>query len=71
VLNDTMELVLASQKGKWLGDGAGDIFDYRVALKKNVKFVQGGNYEFTFEQGMRVDPLPLIMDFGMAIEKSE
>jgi gliding motility-associated lipoprotein GldH len=71
VLNDTMELVLANQKGKWLGDGAGDIFDYKVAVKKNIRFAQGGKYEFTFEQGMRVDPLPLIMDFGMAIEKSE
>ncbi len=70
-LSDTMELVLANQKGQWLGDGAGDIYDYKVAVKKNIRFAQSGTYEFSFEQGMRVDPLPLIMDLGFEIEKSE
>jgi gliding motility-associated lipoprotein GldH len=71
VLSDTMELVLANQKGQWLGEGAGDLYDYKVAVKKNIRFAQKGNYEFSFEQGMRVDPLPLIMDLGIEIEKSE
>lgn len=70
VLSDTMELILANPKGEWLGDGAGDIFDYKIPVKKNVRFAQGGNYEFSFEQGMRVDPLPLVMDFGFEIERS-
>jgi gliding motility-associated lipoprotein GldH len=70
-LSDTMELILANQKGQWLGDGAGDIYDYKVPVKKNIRFAQSGTYEFSFEQGMRVDPLPLIMDLGFEIEKSE
>ncbi|MDI9340747.1 MAG: gliding motility lipoprotein GldH [Sediminibacterium sp.] len=69
-LKDTMELILANQKGEWLGDGAGEIYDYRVPVKKNIRFARGGEYQFSFEQGMRVDPLPLIMDFGFEIEKS-
>ncbi len=28
-----------------------------------------GKYLFSFKQGMREDPLPLIMDFGFEIEK--
>lgn len=66
---DTLECILANQKGEWQGDGAGDIWDNKIPLKQNLKFPQTGKYTFTFEQGMRVNPLPLIMDFGMVIEK--
>lgn len=71
ILTDTMEVVLANQKGEWQGSGAGDIYDFKVPVKKNVKFPLAGKYQFIFEQGMRVDPLPLIMDFGFEIEKSK
>lgn len=70
VLTDTMEVVLANSKGEWLGSGVGDIFDFKVPIKKNVRFPLGGKYQFTFEQAMRVDPLPMVMDFGFEIEKS-
>lgn len=70
-LTDTMEIVLADSKGKWTGSGAGDIFDFKVPIKKNVRFPLSGKYQFSFEQGMRVDPLPLIMDFGFEVEKSK
>jgi len=68
---DTCELILANQKGEWIGDGAGDLWDNKIPLKKNVRFPQPGKYQFTFEQGMRSNPLPLILDFGMVIEKAE
>jgi gliding motility-associated lipoprotein GldH len=69
VLTDTMEVVLAGNKGEWLGSGLGDIFDFKVPVKKNVRFPRSGKYTFIFEQAMRVDPLPLVMDFGFEIEK--
>lgn len=68
-LTDTMEIVLANSKGEWQGSGAGDIFDFKIPVKKNVRFPLAGKYKFEFEQGMRPDPLPLIMDFGFEIEK--
>lgn len=71
VLTDTMDVVLSNQKGEWLGSGAGDIFDFKVPVKKNVRFPLAGKYQFSFEQAMRVDPLPMIMDFGLEIEKSK
>ncbi len=71
VLTDTMEVVLANGKGEWHGSGAGDIFDLTVPIKKNVKFPQTGKYQFIFEQGMRQDPLQMIMDFGFEIKKSK
>jgi len=70
VKRDTMEVILANQKGEWMGSGAGDIFDFEVPIKKNVRFALPGKYQFTFEHAMRVDPLPQIMDFGFEIEKS-
>ncbi len=70
-LSDTMEVVLANEKGEWQGSGAGDIFDFKIPIKKNIRFPKAGKYQFTFEQAMRVDPLPLIMDFGFEIEKSK
>ena len=71
VMTDTMEVVLANAKGEWQGSGAGDIFDFKVPIKKNVKFPLAGKYKFEFVQGMRIDPLPLIMDLGLEIEKSK
>jgi gliding motility-associated lipoprotein GldH len=71
VLTDTMEVILANQKGEWLGSGMGDIYDFKVPIKKNIRFPLGGKYQFVFEQGMREDPLPMIMDLGFEIEKSK
>jgi len=68
---DTLECVLANGKGEWQGNGAGDIFDAIIPLKKSVRFPLTGKYSFTFEQAMRTDPLPMIMDFGMEIKKSK
>lgn len=69
VMTDTMEVMLSNSKGEWQGSGAGDIFDLKVPVKKNVRFPRSGKYTFEFEQGMRVDPLPMVMDFGFEIEK--
>ena len=71
VLTDTMEVVLANSKGEWQGSGVGDIYDFKVPVKKNVRFALAGKYKFSFEQGMRVDPLPFILHFGFEIEKSK
>lgn len=68
---DTLEIMLASPDGKWLGEGLGDIWDNRILFKKNVSFPKKGEYRFEFIQAMRVDPLPGIMDIGMRIEKSK
>lgn len=69
-LTDTMEVIMANSKGEWLGSGAGDIFDLKVPIKRNVKFPLVGKYKFSFTQAMRTDPLPLVMDFGFEIERS-
>ncbi len=66
---DTVQCVLADKKGKWLGSGMGDIWDNKILWKRNIRFADQGLYTFQFEQGMRVENLPGIMDIGLRIEK--
>lgn len=68
---DTLECILANPKGEWMGNGAGDIFDITIPLKQSTRFPLAGKYNFKFEQAMRTDPLPLIMDFGFEVKKSK
>lgn len=68
---DTLEIILASPDGRWLGDGLGDIFDNRILFKEDVHFSQPGEYSFELIQAMRINPLPGIMDAGIRIEKAE
>jgi gliding motility-associated lipoprotein GldH len=69
LIRDTIEVMLQSPDGKWLGDGLGDIWDNRILFKPNVRFPQKGEYRFELFQAMRVNPLPGIMDAGIRIEK--
>ena len=70
-IEERIEVKLADDKGKWLGSGLGDIFDIQQRYKTNIRFAQRGKYSFLFEQGMRVEHLPFIMDVGLRVEKSE
>ena len=71
ISDDTLECVLADEKGKWLGSGMGDIYDNQIPFKRNVRFPIAGKYTFEIQQGMRVDKIPLIMDIGLRVEKAE
>ena len=68
--NDTLECILADEKGQWLGNGMGDIYDNQIPFKRNVRFPVAGRYTFELQHGMRLKDLPLIMDVGLRIEKA-
>lgn len=67
---DTIECILADKSGRWLGDGSGDIWDNQILYKKGFTFKGKGLYKYTLEQAMRVENLPMIMDVGLRIERS-
>ncbi len=69
-IKDTVQVILADEKGKWLGKGLGDIWDMQRLYKKNVRFAQKGMYIFEYEQAMRMKKLPFILDVGLRVEKS-
>ena len=70
-VKDTVEVILADDRGKWLGSGLGDIWDLQQLYKQNVRFAQQGEYRFEFEQAMRAEKLPFILDVGLRVEKSD
>lgn len=71
IVKDTFEAILADEKGKWFGSGLGDLWDNQLAYKKNIRFPHSGDYVFEYEQGMRNENLPFIIDVGLRIEKTK
>jgi gliding motility-associated lipoprotein GldH len=65
-----VQIILADERGKWLGKGLGDIWDYQQLYKENVRFAQKGEYIFEYEQAMRLEKLPFILDVGLRVEKA-
>lgn len=68
---DTVECVLADETGKWKGDGMGDIWDNQILWMPKVRFPLTGKYNFQYEQAMRMEKLPFIMDLGLRVEKTK
>lgn len=66
-VRDTVELILADRKGRWLGKGLGDIRDNRILFKPKVRFPRTGTYRFNMEQGMRKEQLDNVYDIGVSI----
>ena len=66
---DTLDCPLQDPSGKWLGSGLGDLWDNRLLFKPSVKFRQAGKYTLQYEQAMRIDPLPMITDVGLRVER--
>ena len=68
---DTLNLPLADLKGKWLGNGIGEIKSSRFLFKEKLQFPLTGEYTFSIQQGMRKDNLIGITDVGLEILASE
>jgi gliding motility-associated lipoprotein GldH len=68
---DTVEGILADEKGQWLGNGLGDIWDNQIPFKNAVRFPLAGKYIFKIEQAMRAEQLSDIMDVGLRVEKEK
>jgi len=69
-LVDTLNFLLADEKGRWYGkSNLGDLYYNKFFYKKNVIFPKKGLYTFIFEQAMRSKIVENIEDFGLIIEK--
>jgi gliding motility-associated lipoprotein GldH len=66
---DTVECILSSPDGKWLGKGISKLKENNILLKKLIRFPKKGMYRFEIEQGMRVESLEGITDIGIRIQK--
>ncbi|MBE0654945.1 MAG: gliding motility lipoprotein GldH [Bacteroidales bacterium] len=68
VTHDTIDIGIADPRGKWLGDGFGDVKFVRKKIREKVRFAFPGDYTFTLSQGMRLEEVP-VTDVGLRIEK--
>ncbi|NSW45033.1 MAG: gliding motility lipoprotein GldH [Bacteroidales bacterium] len=68
-LRDTVNCILADEKGKWYGkSNLGDLYFNKFLYKSNVLFPYSGTYTFKLEQAMRTEKLEHIEDVGIRIE---
>ena len=70
-IRDTVEIALADERGKWLGEGAASMFTLYHSFRQNIKFPLHGIYTFDIEQAMWIKDLKNISDVGLRIEKSD
>lgn len=66
---DTIEFYLADQRGRWLGNGFGDIREMPVLYGHSIRFPRSGEYRYTIRQGMREERLHGVHDIGLMVEK--
>lgn len=59
------------ETGKFMGKGAGDIWDFEYPVYENINFADTGNYHFEIDNVMPVYDLPGIMEIGLVVEKNE
>jgi len=67
-----LEIPLAEPNGKWMGRGMGAIWEQRMPISNDgdtVMLRKKGTWEIRFEQNMRVNPLPEVLQVGLRVEK--
>ena len=69
VTHDTIQCLLATPDGQWVGHGSGSMRDLRITLNPHMRFPLQGTYHFEIEQAMREPVLKGISDIGLFIEK--
>lgn len=53
---DTIELLLADKRGRWFGNGIGDMREVKTLLKEGQSFFTKGSKSIQIEQAMRYGP---------------
>lgn len=69
-LKDTVNCILADEKGDWLGSGFGSIWTNKIPYKTKFRFPRKGEYGVDIQHGMRKAKLHGISDVGVRIEKA-
>lgn len=66
---DTLNYILANERGEWLGNGYGRLREMPMLYKQGYIFPQAGTYRVDVRQGMREELLPGVSEFGLTIEE--
>lgn len=68
VVTDTVQILLADNRGRWLGKGFAGVFESRYALRQQFIFPEKGTYSLEIQQGMRAASLKGITHVGLRVE---
>lgn len=60
---------LITRRGNWAGDNMDDLFYHRSKIDQPI-FFKPGRYRFVLQHKMKENPLPHILNVGVAIEKA-
>jgi gliding motility-associated lipoprotein GldH len=71
IASDTLEYVLADEKGKWFGKKNGDVWFNQLMYKSKIRFPKTGKYTIEIIQGMRDVKLKGIKQVGIEINTTE
>lgn len=71
LFSDTLNITLADEYGRWLGDGWGSTYQQRVEYKKDLSFNKKGVYNIKVTQGMRDNPIGGIERVGVKIKMAK
>lgn len=69
-ITDTLQYMIADEKGEWYGRGFGNIHELDLPFKTNVYFPVKGIYTFRIRHGMRAENLRGVYDLGLRVEKT-
>jgi len=70
-MQDKVNCTLATDDGKWIGSGWGNLYHVKVPYQLGVKFAESGQYTFRIVQGMREEDLQGIYNVGLRLEEVE
>ena len=70
IFSDTLNITLADEYGKWLGNGWGTSYQQRVEYKPSYHFPASGIYNISIKQGMRDNPIVGIDRVGVRVYKN-
>lgn len=69
IAHDTIECLLADEKGKWFGKGTGRLKDNKILFRNKAIFSKKGPYSISITHGMREQTIIGISDIGLMIQK--
>lgn len=69
---ERINITLAESSGKWMGRGMGEIYEQHMPLNlgDSIRIGKAGTYTVSFEQNMRINPLPEVLNVGLRVEKT-
>lgn len=61
--------IVKDSEGKFLGEGAGDLWDLKLLVKENMSFNEAGTYKLQIDNLMDYYDVVGLVDFGVIVEK--